>query len=145
MKQSFKQVKCIKSIKRNKLFVLITQILISLLFITLWELLSKYKIINPFIFSSPSRILKTILNLFKNNNLIYHIWVTSYETIISFLITTFLSLLISIVLYRSVFLSKVFDPYLTMLNSLPKVALGPIIIIWVGANIKSIILMSVFI
>lgn len=145
MKWSLKQIKYVKRVKRNKLFILITQILISLFFLLIWEILSKYKIINPFIFSSPSRIIKTIINLFKSNNLINHIWVTSYEVIISFLITTFLSLIISIILYRSEFLSKVFDPYLTMLNSLPKVALGPIIIIWVGANIKSIILMSILI
>ena len=145
MKLSLKQTRYIKRIKRNRILVLVTQILILLIFLILWELLSKYKVINPFIFSSPSRIVKTIITLFKSNNLIYHIWVTSYETIISFLITTFLSLIISIILYRSIFLSKVFDPYLTMLNSLPKVALGPIIIIWVGANIKSIILMSILI
>ena len=145
MKWSLKQIKYVKKIKRNKVLILITQVLISLFFLLIWEILSKHKIINPFIFSSPSRIIKTIINLFKTNNLINHILVTSYEVIIAFLITTFFSLIIAIVLYRSEFISKVFDPYLTMLNSLPKVALGPIIIIWVGANIKSIILMSVFI
>ena len=70
---------------------------------------------------------------------------TSYEVLIAFVITFIMSIIISIILYESEYLSKVFDPYLTMLNSLPKVALGPIIIIWVGANIKSIILMAVLI
>ncbi len=139
------QYKYIKSIKRRKTLVLLSQILISVIFFVIWELLSKYKIINPFIFSSPSRIIKTIINLFENNRLIYHIWVTSYETLIAFIITFIISLIISIILYESWFLSKIFDPYLTMLNSLPKVALGPIIIIWVGANTKSIILMAVLI
>jgi len=139
------QYKYIKSIKRRKTLVLLSQILISIIFFVIWELLSKYKVINPFIFSSPSRIIKTIINLFENNRLIYHIWVTSYETLIAFIITFIISLIISIILYESWFLSKIFDPYLTMLNSLPKVALGPIIIIWVGANTKSIILMAVLI
>lgn len=139
------QYKYIKSIKRRKTLVLLSQILISIIFFVIWELLAKYKIINPFIFSSPSRIIKTIINLFENNRLIYHIWVTSYETLIAFIITFIISLIISIILYESWFLSKIFDPYLTMLNSLPKVALGPIIIIWVGANTKSIILMAVLI
>ena len=139
------QYKYIKSIKRRKTLVLLSQILISIIFFVIWELLSKYKIINSFIFSSPSRIIKTIINLFENNRLIYHIWVTSYETLIAFIITFIISLIISIILYESWFLSKIFDPYLTMLNSLPKVALGPIIIIWVGANTKSIILMAVLI
>ena len=139
------QYKYIKTIKRKNLIVLLSQILISIIFIIIWELLSKYKVINTFIFSSPSRIIETIINLFQNNRLLYHIWVTSYETIIAFTITFILSLIISIILYESKYLSRVFDPYLTMLNSLPKVALGPIIIIWVGANIKSIILMSILI
>ena len=91
MKQSIKQIEYIKHIKRKKFFVLITQVLISILFLIIWEILSKYKVINPFIFSSPSKIIRTIINLFKNNNLMYHIWVTSYETLIAFLITTFLS------------------------------------------------------
>ena len=139
------QYKYIRNIKRKKILVLISQILVSVIFIITWELLSKYKIINSFIFSSPSMIIKTIINLFRSSKLIYHIWVTLYEVIISFIITFIISLIVSTILYESEYLSKVFDPYLIMLNSLPKVALGPIIIIWVGANIKSIILMAVLI
>ena len=139
------QYKYIRNIKRKKILVLTSQILISVIFIITWELLSKYKIINSFIFSSPSMIIKTIINLFRSSKLIYHIWVTLYEVIISFIITFIISLIVSTILYESEYLSKVFDPYLIMLNSLPKVALGPIIIIWVGANIKSIILMAVLI
>ena len=75
----------------------------------------------------------------------YHIYITIKETLIAFTITTLLSLLISIILYNNRFLYKVFDPYLTILNSLPKVALGPIIIIWIGANIKGIITMAILI
>ncbi len=145
MNQSINQIKYIKKIKRKKVLIFITQIFITIAFLTIWELLSKYKIINSFIFSSPGKILKTIIGLIQNNNLFYHIWVTLYETLVSFFLTTFLSLVISIILYRSEFLNKVFDPYLTMLNSLPKVALGPIIIIWAGANTKSIIFMAVLI
>ncbi len=145
MNQSNKQEKFIKNIKRKNKLVLITQISIVILFLLIWEVLTRYKIINSFIFSSPSNVLKTIISLFNGNNLFHHIWVTLYETIIAFFITTFGSILISIILYRNKFLSRVFDPYLTMLNSLPKVALGPIIIIWVGANTKSIILMAILI
>ena len=145
MNQSDKQKKFIKIVKRRKINILLVQILITVVFLLTWELLSRFNIINSFIFSSPSNVLKTLINLFSSNNLLYHIWVTLYETLIAFLITTLLSLIISIILYRSEFLAKVFDPYLTMLNSLPKVALGPIIIIWVGANRKSIVLMAILI
>lgn len=132
----------LKKIKNNKIIVIITQVLILLFFIIIWEMLSSNNIINPFIFSSPFKIVNTIIDLYKKNNLFNHISITCYETIISFLLSTLIGLIIAIVLWWNNFLYKVFDPFLTMLNSLPKVALGPIIIIWGGANIKSIILMA---
>ncbi len=135
----------IRKLKRNKLLILGTQIFIALFLILLWEILAKYNIINSFITSSPSNIIHTIRELFINNNILYHIYITLKETIISFILTTIISLIISIILYKSTFLSKVLDPYLIMLNSLPKVALGPIIIIWVGANTKSIVVMALLI
>lgn len=139
-----KQELFIKSFKKRKILILLTQISISVIILLLWELLAKFKIINTFITSSPSRIIKTIISL-KDNNLFLHIFTTLNETIIAFIICTVLSLIISTLLYRNKFLSKVFDPYLTLLNSLPKVALGPIIIIWLGANTKSIIAMAILI
>lgn len=135
----------LKKIKRNKIIILMTQISIFILFILIWQILSNKNIINTFITSSPKKILITIKNLYIQNNLFTHIFVTVKETLISFVITSILSLLISIILYNHNFIAKVLDPYLTILNSLPKVALGPIIIIWIGANIKSIILMAILI
>lgn len=135
----------LKRIKRNKIIILMTQISIFILFILIWQILSNKNIINTFITSSPKKILITIKNLYIQNNLFIHIFVTVKETLISFIITSILSLLISIILYNHSFIAKVLDPYLTILNSLPKVALGPIIIIWIGANIKSIILMAILI
>ena len=135
----------LKKIKRNKIIILMTQISIFILFILIWQILSNKNIINTFITSSPKKILITIKNLYIQNNLFTHIFVTVKETLISFVITSILSLLISIILYNHSFIAKVLDPYLTILNSLPKVALGPIIIIWIGANIKSIILMAILI
>jgi len=135
----------LKKIKRNKIIILMTQISIFILFILIWQILSNKNIINTFITSSPKKILITIKNLYIQNNLFTHVFVTVKETLISFVITSILSLLISIILYNHSFIAKVLDPYLTILNSLPKVALGPIIIIWIGANIKSIILMAILI
>ncbi len=131
--------------KINVIFIHVTQILILLLLIFIWEYLSSKSIINAFIYSSPSRIINTIALLYKSNNLFNHIWVTIYETIISFSLATILGTFIAILLWYSKFLYKVMDPYLTVLNSLPKVALGPIIIILCGANIKSIIIMALLI
>ncbi len=135
----------VKKIKRNKFYVHITQILILIIFLTIWELLSEYKIINPFIYSSPTMIIKTIIKLYKSNNLFNHIFITVFETSISFILATILGTFIAIILWWNKFLYKVFDPYLTIINSMPKVALGPIIIIICGANMKSIIIMALLV
>ena len=135
----------LKNIKRKKLLVHIVQLLILIIFLFVWEYLSSKNIINSFIYSSPSKVIKTIINLYKQNNLFNNIWITVYETIISFSLATILGTLIAIILWYSKFLYKVIDPYLTILNSLPKVALGPVIIILFGANINSIIIMALLI
>lgn len=137
--------KYLRNLKLNKLLISITQISIFIFFIIIWQFLASHNYINSFITSSPTKILSTISKLYIENNLFIHIWITIKETIISFMITTLLSIIISIILYESDFLSKVIDPYLTILNSLPKVALGPIIIIWIGANQNGIITMAILI
>ena len=131
--------------KINKYLVIVTQILILIILITLWQILANKELINTFITSSPSQILKTIINLYQKNDLFHHIWITTYETIISFTLGTLIGIIIAIILWYNKFIYKVLDPYLTILNSLPKVSLGPILIIWVGANIKSIIVMALLI
>ncbi len=131
----------LKKLKRKKFLITFTQILILLCFIALWEILANLNIIDSFITSKPSRILNTLLNL-ASNDLLYHIGVTTYETIIGFLLGTFLGIIIAIILWWSNFLEKVLEPYLVILNSLPKVALGPIIILWVGAGTPAIIVMA---
>ena len=135
----------LKKLKIKKLLILSSQISILFIFIILWQFLSDKNYINTFITSCPKNIIKTIITLYKQNNLMNHIYITIKETIISFCITTLLSLIISIILYYFKTIYKIIDPYLTVLNSLPKVALGPIIIIWCGANTKSIIVMSILI
>ena len=130
---------------RKKTFIQISQLLLLLTFIITWELLSKYQIINSFITSSPSNIIKTIIELYNQNNLFIHIYSTITEVLLSFTITSLLSFIIALILYSNETLSKILDPYLTVLNSLPKIALGPLIIIYLGANTKSIITMSILI
>ena len=137
--------KYLLKIKLIKYACIISQLLILIFLITIWQLLANYNLINTFITSSPKNILNTIINLYQSNNLFHHIWVTTYETIISFSLGTFIGILIAIILWYNNFLYKVIDPYLTILNSLPKVSLGPILIIWVGANVKSIIVMALLI
>lgn len=119
---SYERKQYLKKIKQKKYLVLLTQITLLVSFLAIWELLANQGIIDSFIMSQPSRILDTFLNL-TSNDLLKHIWVTTYETIVGFLIGTFLGIIIAIILWWSDFISKVSEPFLVVLNSLPKVAL----------------------
>ena len=142
---SKEQREFIRKYRLNKLFVLGIQVMIVIVFFSTWQHLSSNNIINSFIFSSPTKVINTIYELYLGGELFHHIWVTVYETIIAFVIGLVLSIGISILLYLSNRLYKILDPFLTCLNSLPKVALGPMIIIIAGANTRSIILMAILI
>ena len=133
--------KYLKKEKIRKFEILGTQIAIIIIFIIAWELLAQTGKIDSFITSQPSRILDTFLNL-SSNNLLEHLRITCTETIIGFLLGTMLGSIIAIILWWSPFISKVSEPFLVILNSLPKVALGPVIIIWVGAGMPAIIVMA---
>lgn len=137
--------KYLRKLKIRKLLIVGCQAFILGFAIWFWQVLADNNYINTFISSSPKMVMDTIINLYKDNNLFHHIWVTTYETIISFALGTVVGIVIAIILWFSKFLAKVVDPYLTVLNSLPKVSLGPILIIWIGANTKSIIVMALLI
>ena len=130
--------KYIRKIKLRKAEILLTQIIIIIAFITLWEVLANKGKIDSFIMSQPSRILKTFFNL-TSNNLLEHLRITIIETLFGFSIGVILGIIIAIILWWSPFISKVSEPFLVVLNSLPKIALGPVIIIWVGAGMPAII------
>ena len=129
----------------KKALIILTQITILLTFILGWELLSKYEIISSFFFSSPSKIIKTIGNLYDSGELFYHSRITLNETLIGFSIATLTGFVVAFILWYSDFLRRVLEPYLVVLNSLPKIALGPIIIVWFGAGEKAIIFMCILI
>ncbi len=135
----------LKKYRHKQVFIKFVQIFLAVFILGVWELLARLGLIDTFITSEPSKIFLTIINLFKEGNLLEHIWVTLSETLIAFFITGIVSVFVSILLYRSETLSRIVDPYLTILNSLPKVALGPILIIWIGANKRSIIVMAILI
>jgi len=114
---------------------------VLVLVIALWEILANMGVIDSFIMSQPSRVVATLTNL-HSNGLITHIGVTCFETLVGFTLGVLLGNLIALLLWWSDFLSKVADPYLVVLNALPKIALGPVIIIWVGAGMQAIIVMA---
>ena len=135
----------LRKIKKEKIIIITIQVFIVLGFFIIWELLSRFNIINSFIFSSPTKIIKTIYNLYLSNNLFNHIWVTIKEILISFGLGSIIGFILAIIFYMIPVLKKVFDPFLNIINSLPKVSLGPLLIIWLGANTSSIIVMSLLI
>ena len=112
----------LKKIRQKKYLVLFTQVAILVAFLGLWEWMANENIIDSFIASQPSRIAETFMNL-TSNDLLRHIGVTTYETVVGFLLGTFLGIVIAILLWWSDFLSRVAEPYLVVSNSLPKVAL----------------------
>ncbi len=114
--------KYLKKIKLTKILTLFTQITIAVAFVALWEILANKGVIDSFITSQPSRMLKTFMNL-SQNGLLEHLGVTCYETIVGFLSGAILGVIIAIILWWSKFLSKVSEPFLVVLNSLPKIAL----------------------
>lgn len=135
-------------LRKQKLYnvlVYVTQLVILLFLIGLWQYVADEGIVNTFITSSPKEVVKTIVGLYNDNNLFNHIFITVYETLISFLLGTGLGIVIAIILWYNKFIYRVVDPYLTLINSLPKVALGPILIIWIGANMNSIVVMALLI
>ena len=142
---STERIKYLKAIKREKILVIFFRVIIILIFLLGWELLGKLGIINTFLSSSPTNILKTTIKLIKDNTLFKHIAITLYEIIVSFIISFLISVLVAVIMWLKPIISKILDPYLSVLNSLPKVALGPLIIIWTGAGTKSIILMGLLI
>ena len=131
----------LRRIKYRKYMILTIQIGLLLGLIVLWEVCANLGIIDSFITSQPSRVVKTIINL-SSNDLLMHLGVTCTETIVGFLLGVIFGLIIASILWWFETCSEIFEPYLVILNSLPKIALGPIIIIWVGAGMKAIIVMA---
>lgn len=131
--------------KRETTLVWILRIGILVIGIVLWELFASVGIIDSFISSSPSRIVATISTLVTENNLFYHIGITLYETLLGFIIAVVLGYIIALMLWWSDRLRRVLEPYIVVLNSLPKIALGPIIIVWFGSGSNAIIFMAVLI
>ena len=127
---------------RQKRAVLFAQIALLALLLLLWEAAARCKWIDPFITSSPSRILATLQNLYASGDLFRHLGVSCVETVVGFILGTLAGTAIAVALWWFPALRRVLDPYLVVLGSLPKTALGPIFIVWIGAGPAAIIAMT---
>lgn len=137
------QEKYLKEHKARKRTILLTQISILLVFISIWEIAAHLNWIDTFLTSSPSKIYRLFVSFLSDGSLFKHIGISLSETIAGFLIGTILGIIIAIALWWSDFLAIVLDPYLVVLNGLPKTALAPIIIIWAGAGYTGIVITAI--
>ena len=138
--EQFKQ-----SLIKEKRWIRFFQLLILVSFFSIWEIASNLKWIDPLIFSSPTKVWILFVDKLNDGTLLPHISVTIFETILGFIIGTLIGTILAAILWWSPFLSKVLDPYLVILNSMPKVALGPILIVVMGPGMSSIITMGAII
>lgn len=128
--------------KRRRVIIHLLRIMLLVSFLVLWEIAARLGWVDAFIVSCPSRVLTTLGNLYRTGDLWLHIGTSVLETVVGFTLGTLLGTLIAIGLWWSDFISRILDPYLVVLNALPKTALGPIFIVWIGAGTASIIAMT---
>ena len=137
--------KFLRAVRRKKIAVWTIRCGILAVLLILWELCARFEIIDPFVTSSPSRVAATLCELYEGGNLFYHIGITLMETVAGFFAAVIAGYGIAVVLWLSDGARKVFEPYIVVLNALPKIALGPLIIIWMGTGYTAIIFMTVIV
>lgn len=137
--------KYIRSLKRESRWVRFYQLIIFVVFFASWELLSQKEWIDPLVFSAPSKVWNLLIAKILNGSLFLDLGYTLTETVFGFILGTVIGTLLAAILWWSPFLSRVLDPYLVVLNSMPKVALGPILIVALGPNMTSIVAMGAII
>ena len=125
--------------RRSRRMVAFLRVFLLLLFLALWELCSDLDVIDAFFFSSPSRVALEFITLLEEKSLLTHIGITLYETLLSFLLVFLISMICATILWYSARLSEILEPYLVVLNSLPKSALAPLLIVWLGTGMNTII------
>ena len=144
-KYSLSHKRYLRNLYLKDFFTHLVRDLLLLAIIGLWELSASKNWADPFITSSPSRVVKQLVALISNGSLWHHSWVTLYETLLAFGISTLLGTGVALILYLLPFMRRVLEPYLIVLNALPKIALGPLIIVWVGTGTKAIVVMGILI
>jgi len=142
-KELTKQEEFVINRKRHHHQVISCRFFILVFFLILWEVSANLKWIDSFFFSSPSRVMNCLIKLVADNMLFEHVGITLWETIISFILVFLISLLVSTLLWYSQKLSEIMEPYLIILNSLPKSALAPLFIVWLGTGTTTIIVAGI--
>lgn len=138
-------IRYLSGVKKKSVLINVARFAILFAFLFLWELSAQLNWVNPFITSSPSRICKTVAELYTNGTLFYHVGTTLWETLAGFFIAVVLGYSIALILWWSEAVRRISEPYFVVLNALPKIALGPLIIIWFGTGSTAIVVMTILI
>jgi len=133
------QLLFLKKQKQHHMIVSFSRVFVFIVFLLTWELTSYFGIIDSFIFSSPSQVVLCFWRMLLDKSIFLHVGITLYETLVSFVLVTVLSILFATVLWFSRKLLEITEPFLVILNSLPKSALAPLLIVWLGATPLTII------
>ena len=134
------QINYLKTYRHHKLMIITSRIILLFGFLALWEGSVALGLLDSFFFSSPSRIASLFLEMTKDYEIFSHIGITLWETCISFLLVTLVSILLAISLIFFPRAAEIMEPVLVILNALPKSALAPLIIVWLGTGMKTIII-----
>ena len=137
------QERFIRDHHRHHHFVTFFRLLIFVLFLLVWEMAGRFQLIDTFFFSSPSMVASYFMEMLQDGSFFTHTGITLLETLISFLLITLISLLAATLLWYSKTLSEILEPYLVVLNSLPKSALAPLFIVWLGTGTGTIIVAGI--
>lgn len=132
----------LEQVRKREILIASYQVFICLMFVVFWEVGARLGWIDPFITSQPSKVLETIAGLLDSGKLWIHIWTTVWETTVGFILGTIGGSLIAVLLWWSKLVADVLEPYIVILNSVPKVALGPVFIVWLGSGTPAILMMA---
>jgi len=133
--------------RRQKTLVRVLQLTVFVVFVGGWELLSQLKVLDPFFFGQPSRIAVQMWDWMKTGTEAGSIWVqvgvTMEEALLGFAIGVVAGIVCGIALGRIPMLSKVFGPYIKIMNSIPRIVLGSIFIVWLGLGLSSKVALAI--
>ncbi len=137
------QEKYERSRLKHHRMVTLARFLVLAFFLLIWEFSAQAGYIDPFFFSSPSRVAICFSDMIKDGTFFTNTGVTLLETVASFLLVLIIGMLAATLLWYSHKCSEVLEPYLVVLNSLPKSALAPLFIVWLGTGINTIIVAGI--
>lgn len=143
--ESAQQKAYVRTLRRRRRFITVMRWGILIAFLGLWEGLARLGAIDAFLLSSPSRMAGALTDLAATGELWLHIGTTLTETLLGFVIGSVLGIALAVLLWWSDTLNRILDPYLVVLNALPKIALGPVLIVWIGAGMPAIVMMTLLI